>query len=895
MQQLYDIVKVKTAITHDCLLLVEYLDLGPIRNLVHVDYRIEATSSRIMPLIRRSAQTLQSLELFGIAHVDYTELIRDPDSGGRWMEYPCLHTLGLYPEYETVLSRNSISNGAVPFPRLRRVEMRWAYPFGDDVLFRGNAATLECLDIVLNPEMVAMLRQRNVFTPTSHPRLKCVNINSRFSDAPSAFAAASEYLQFVLSIAPRTSVLTIPCLSSFGGTLTMELEMLGSHDSLQFLSLYSATLSFWDIVNLIKSLPLLLDLETGDPTMDMLPQDVTLARLPEYARSTYAPMGKRFRCWHICYTPTGNYEEIATCILLLALICLIFEYVPVLYVPECCKLRDEMMNQIAMPGFKQYPLLSVCSNFRSTICLLNSQTYTLSLTLTKHGFKKRSLANVNGCPWIVCPRFNDYSTHRLAKRLHIYVELGCIYSGKALELLSRVPYKDCIFPAVRTIRFTFSINPDDTGNDMDASVVQANITAFVQRLLQLAPRLRKCDLSDYFDFKEFFKVDHGQFSSLVRQILANVDRLEYNLGNEYARMDLDYTGMCNLVHIDYAFDSYWSCFQLARQCAPMLQSLKLRPISCSMRLSSDPSMLIRDTNGSCVAYSCLQSLSVDISNYSDTPQQRPSFGSFVAFPALRHVNIGYCYPFSDDTLFRGNSVTLESLRMPMDADTAMMLRERRVFTRASHPRLRSVAVDGADDYIPDVFATSANYMQFVLSIGPGAAVRVLPPMELEQDIPRMLQLLGEHTSIQVLSMEVAAFTVLDVVALIKSLPLLSDLRLDVPKLDPHLASIPKYRLFETLIESHAPMGKQLRRLIVRNSRVPLEDLAVFTVLLASLCPNLDFMDVSHNLITHFGRHVKSCTASDPFQKYEQLLQSLQLSEATEHTKVKPKACPACGR
>ncbi|KAJ2458835.1 hypothetical protein GGF42_001827 [Coemansia sp. RSA 2424] len=142
-------------------------------------------------------------------------------------------------------------------------------------------------------------------------------------------------------------------------------------------------------------------------------------------------------------------------------------------------------------------------------------------------------------------------------------------------------------------------------------------------------------------------------------------------------------------------------------------------------------------------------------------------------------------------------------------------------------------------------------------------------------------------------MEGSAFTVLDVVALIKSLPLLSDLRLGVPKLDPHLANIPKYRLFETLIESHAPMGKQLQRLIVRNSRVPLEDLAVFTVLLASLCPNLDFMDVSHNLIAHFGRHMKGCTASDPFQKYEQLLQSLQLSVATKHTTVMPK-CPACG-
>ncbi|KAJ1670531.1 hypothetical protein GGF38_001459, partial [Coemansia sp. RSA 25] len=150
--------------------------------------------------------------------------------------------------------------------------MRWAYPFGDDVLFRGNAATLEYLKIVLDSELVAMLKQRNIFTPTSHPKLKCVNIKLCSSDASGVFPAAPEYLQFALSIAPRASALAIPFLSSFGSTLTAELEMLGNHNSIQVLSLYRTTLSFWDIVNLIRSLPLLSDLKTGLPTMDKLPQ-----------------------------------------------------------------------------------------------------------------------------------------------------------------------------------------------------------------------------------------------------------------------------------------------------------------------------------------------------------------------------------------------------------------------------------------------------------------------------------------------------------------------------------------------------------------------------------------------------------------------------------------------
>ncbi|KAJ2460648.1 hypothetical protein GGF42_000701, partial [Coemansia sp. RSA 2424] len=350
IQQLYDIVEVKAAITRDSVVLVEYMDLEPIRDLVRVAYRIEATSSRIIPLVRRSAQTLQSLDLTAVAHIDYTELIRDPDSGGRWVEYPCLHTLGLYSEYETVLSRNSISNGAVPFPRLRRVEMRWSYPFGDDVLFRGNAATLEYLEILPDPQMVSILKRHSVFTPTSHPKLQCVNINLRFSDVPGAFATTSEFLKFALTIAPRASVLTIPYLSRFGGRLTMELEVLGNHDRLQVLSLYSATLSFWDIVNLIKSLPLLSDLKTGNPTMDELPRGVTLAQLPGYARSTYAPMGKRFRCWHINFSPSIRLGNLATCVLVLALVCPNFDYAAV-DGRHCEQFMQEMKKQIAEPWF----------------------------------------------------------------------------------------------------------------------------------------------------------------------------------------------------------------------------------------------------------------------------------------------------------------------------------------------------------------------------------------------------------------------------------------------------------------------------------------------------------------------------------------------------------------
>ncbi|KAJ2636185.1 hypothetical protein GGF44_003185, partial [Coemansia sp. RSA 1694] len=181
------------------------------------------------------------------------------------------------------------------------LDIRRAYPFGDDVLFRGSAVILEYLRVVLDPKLVAILKRHTVFTPTSHPKFRRVNVNLRSNDTAGAFASAAEYLHFALSIAPGASVRTINSLSRFHEEFTQELGLLANHADIQLLSLPEATLSIWDTVGLIKSLPLLSDLRSGIPTLGIFPQGVTNDELPEYVRSTYAPMGKRFRCWNISY------------------------------------------------------------------------------------------------------------------------------------------------------------------------------------------------------------------------------------------------------------------------------------------------------------------------------------------------------------------------------------------------------------------------------------------------------------------------------------------------------------------------------------------------------------------------------------------------------------------
>ncbi|KAJ2743681.1 hypothetical protein GGI20_003572 [Coemansia sp. BCRC 34301] len=78
-----------------------------------------------------------------------------------------------------------------------------------------------------------------------------------------------------------------------------------------------------------------------------------MGRLPEYMRSTYAPMGARFRCWHVNISLKCKYARVAICALLLALLCPNFCYAAVdrLY---CKEFMAEMNKQIAKPVFIQH-------------------------------------------------------------------------------------------------------------------------------------------------------------------------------------------------------------------------------------------------------------------------------------------------------------------------------------------------------------------------------------------------------------------------------------------------------------------------------------------------------------------------------------------------------------
>ncbi|KAJ2610914.1 hypothetical protein GGF44_006182, partial [Coemansia sp. RSA 1694] len=305
--QLFNIVQTSTVLTYSRIRLARYLDLEPVGNLVRLVCYVYEEQAAFLPLTRRSAQSLQILDLQVGNMPGISGLIRDPDSGG-YVEYSRLQQLKIRVYRDSAAPQKLVFDDAVPFPSLRRLYIDQGCPFDDDVLFRGNSSSLAFFSVALLPATVTILQRYNVFTPTSHPNLQCVEVHAPLQETINLFPSAAAYTQFVLSIAPKSSVRCIYGLPEFGGAQKPALALLGNHATIQVMYIPDVPLSIWDAFDLIKSLPLLSDLLAAAPTLDKPPQGSNMTELPEYVRSTYAPMGVRFRCWHIGYNGFSNYQ-----------------------------------------------------------------------------------------------------------------------------------------------------------------------------------------------------------------------------------------------------------------------------------------------------------------------------------------------------------------------------------------------------------------------------------------------------------------------------------------------------------------------------------------------------------------------------------------------------------
>ncbi|KAJ2061464.1 hypothetical protein GGI17_003039 [Coemansia sp. S146] len=504
-------------------------------------------------------------------------------------------------------------------------------------------------------------------------------------------------------------------------------------------------------------------------------------------------------------------------------------------------------------------LLWISSNFRAIVQLRYCRALCLQL------IDKTSVVESAQASWPFRPKELGYPTHHFAKELSLELSMPCICSGQALKMLSHAPYNGCAFPLVRSITFNFIPPPWRRRNYIVASRLRtnANFSAFVQWIKEMAPRLDKVNVAvhEYSPYRSQSTIQ--DFSSLVSQLFQLASRIEYNTHIETAPMELQLKAVRNLVHINCScFDNSDEAVQLARQSASTLQVLSIK-----MHLATDIPGLIHDGDGKYVEYPCLYTLKLEC-HRALRLSPRPVFGGASFFPRLRRLNIKADYPFGDDTLFRGNAATLEYLNMAMDPEMVSMFKKYDVFTPTSHPNLQCVEVGDIQDLISTHFATSVEYTQFVLGIAPKLSVLTIYGVSASLTFQPVLSLLGEHTSIRVLRLPLTSMCLWDALVLIKSLPLLTHLYTMSTSLGTMPAGMNLDMLPMYMCSTYTSMCNRFRYWGFEYSQKdPSKDVVTCVLLLVLVCPSFDHSALEYRLHRSFMAQIKMAMAMRGYEHY----------------------------
>ncbi|KAJ2910372.1 hypothetical protein GGI21_000939 [Coemansia aciculifera] len=326
----------------------------------------------------------------------------------------------------------------------------------------------------------------------------------------------------------------------------------------------------------------------------------------------------------------------------------------------------------------QMPLLWVRRNFRDIVYSRFCKVYGLDLCIRLGNLHARRL------PWPGCLQGVEYPTHHLAKQLEIALKPWMLFAGKLTEQLSVAPYDGCSFPQAYLLVLHFVSDTSCTRSDIGQLEIDANIAAFVERLGQMASTANGIRIVGYYRSITRYDDDSPFVGALVKQLYQRFNCIAHIDGYPCAFSDLPQVDATrNLVHLDYnAEDGYELVTNLARYSVSTLKFLLITFSSVE-----DVSSLVQATEGGdhFAEYLHLHTLelrnhtSLNLSYGNGNVKRRlvdakddklPVFLDAEPFSNLRELCIEVDYPFGDDTLFRGNSATLEYLDMQLFSVTS---------------------------------------------------------------------------------------------------------------------------------------------------------------------------------------------------------------------------------
>ncbi|KAJ2883488.1 hypothetical protein H4R27_002731 [Coemansia aciculifera] len=526
---------------------------------------------------------------------------------------------------------------------------------------------------------------------------------------------------------------------------------------------------------------------------------------------------------------------------------------------------DGLKNAYVERSTLPMPLLWVCRNLREAVLARYCNNYQLFIR-SKEWVKSEFYS------WPYGLQDPGPTAHHLVKYLTIVTDIHTVFSGCASKILCQAPYNGCPFPKARSLVCNVYWSPpppQQAGQDHSAIYppkTEANIRAFALQVKQMAPMVDDIVVHPCYVSDDLHPAAGHLFGYLIAQLNQLASCVKYTSSFSNIPM-LQHSGSLDgLVHFTYekrnATDGTHELLtQLVRRNAPTLQVLEIKLFRVR-----DVADLVRDSDGGYTEYPCLKTLKLNVwMNMDESPLSVAD--GVVLFPALRHLSILGDYPFDDDVLFRGNSAILEYLSIMPAHETCQIICEHKVFTPTSHPKLQCVKVEWLPDYMEYGFDLFVECLQFVLGIAPGASVRSIADLRDREWIPLTLNLLADHVLMQILYLPDTRLLLSDVIGLIKSLPLLSDLLCESTRLDVSDEGFASEE-FAAQLNLLSDLKRERFRCwrLGHSERDSLEDTAMCVLTVALACPNFNHVALPKFVHTEFMTMLEETIEMDRFKQ-----------------------------
>ncbi|KAJ2070242.1 hypothetical protein GGH13_004164 [Coemansia sp. S155-1] len=297
------------------------LSLSSATGLTSIAHGPNVACASFASLAYLNAKTLQTIRISIAMEADWRGLIY----GGTTTSAVFINLVELYLVITDVTYQTTWAaiEDIAPFPALLVLSVDGGYPFDDDLLFRGNGATMESLHIPFSAIARNGLGRFNVLKRSGVTKMSCIS-TGYVTDLDKSFlvenpdAPIARQVRQMLELATRLKYAT----DTAGVTILHSICAAPNTAVLQHLEFGQLWFSADNLIKLLVALPSLVSLSCGIHKLEAELEAIPVSERPSHLCDQYYPLSRNFRMLRVAYSVVNTTtEDIAYAAMLIAILC----------------------------------------------------------------------------------------------------------------------------------------------------------------------------------------------------------------------------------------------------------------------------------------------------------------------------------------------------------------------------------------------------------------------------------------------------------------------------------------------------------------------------------------------------------------------------------------------